>query len=443
MSLQEPSILHAVIAIGSAHRRLLERRRSACDNQIQLHQFGLRQYVKAIGFLRSRINDLEEQNSREIALATCVLFICFELMQGQRIAALSHLGTGLRILSFSVAQQTHNQNNALCTNYDSHILTDQLTNVFARLDFESTMFGVKSPHFLLLSASSPSGGNLTIPSSFTSLSMARQYLDILANGVFRFRGDLLRVAANHIPGTLVDMPTRLCWEHASTRKLDLSDHPTLLVEMRRLQNGLAVWAAAFEALKERTKESSRDEDAKTWTLLEIQHFYPYFLISSCQATKEKSCDSFDDLFMRITSLASLYLLGTTTNEPTQIEATGPLFTLESGVIPSLYLIAMKCRSVRTRRKAISLLYNTSCQEGMWEAGLIAQFVEHVADLEESRTSDKGSVLQSRGVPEMARFCDVLLVESEDPARGRLICARYCHETDGELIVWEETLPLRK
>ena len=210
MSHQEPSILHAAIAVGSTHRRLLEWSRLNREHQTRQHQFSLRQYVKAISFLRTRINDLEDHNSKEIALATCVLFICFELMQGRRYAALSHLGTGLRILSSSAAQQLHSQSNALCTKYDSCALLDQLINVFARLDLESTMFGVQSPHFLLLSANSPSGRNMVVPSSFTSLAMARQYLDILANGVFRFRGELLRVAADRVPDTPLGMPTRLC-----------------------------------------------------------------------------------------------------------------------------------------------------------------------------------------------------------------------------------------
>jgi hypothetical protein len=444
ISHQEPSILHAVISIGSTHKRLLEASQLT-DNeqdQVQCRQFSLRQYVTAISFLRSRIENLEDPRSNEVALVTCMLFICLELMQGQRLAALSHLGTGLRILSSS-SQQMQNEGTVIRPKYDSQVLLDQLTGVFTRLDLESTMFGVKSPHFLLLPASSKSRENVIVPSSFTSLAMARHYLDILANGVFRFRGALLQVAADLIPDTGLDVATRLCWEHATTRKVDLSDHPTLLIELRGLQNGLAVWAAAFEAFKEQIPESSRDKDFKTRTLLEIQHFYPYFLISTCQTTKERYCDSFDDLFKRIVSLASVYLLGPTIGKSTEQSTPRPIFTLESGVIPSLYLAAMKCRCPQTRREAISLLYNMSCQEGMWEASLIAQFVERIADLEESRVDLGNPLLEASDVSEKARFCDVLLVESEDPACGKLICARYCHEKGGELVVWEELFPLRR
>jgi hypothetical protein len=258
---QEPSILHAVISIGSTHRRLFEASQLAGNeqDQVQCRQFSLRQYVKSIGFLRSRIENLEDPKSNEVALVTCILFICLELMQGQRLAALSHLGTGLRMLSSS-SQQIQTEGKVIRPKYDSQVLRYQLTGVFTRLDLESTMFGVKTPHFLLLPTGSKSRENLIVPSSFTSLAMARHYLDILANGVFRFRGALLQVAADLIPDTGLDVATRLCWEHTTTRKVDLSDHPTLLVELRGLQNGLAVWAAAFEAFKEQIPDSSRDKN---------------------------------------------------------------------------------------------------------------------------------------------------------------------------------------
>ena len=80
---------------------------------------------------------------------------------------------------------------------------------------------------------------------------------------------------------------------------------------------------------------------------------------------------------------------------------------------------------------------------MWEASLIAQFVERIADLEESRVDHGNPILEASDVSEKARFCDVLLVESEDPACGKLICARYCHEKEGEFVVWEEIFPLRR
>jgi hypothetical protein len=143
------------------------------------------------------------------------------------------------------------------------------------------------------------------------------------------------------------------------------------------------------------------------------------------------------------SLARDYLLGPTIGNSAEQSAHGPIFTLESGIIPSLYLAAMKCRCPEMRRQVISLLYNTSCQEGMWEASLIAQFVERIADLEESIIDHGNPIFEASDVSEKARFCDVLLVESEDPACGKLICARYCHEKEGELVVWEELFSLRR
>ena len=443
LSHQEPSILHAAIAVGSIHRKLTERDGAPqiMDVEDPRQLLGLRQYVKAIGFLRTRINDLENQDSGYIALITCLLFICLEMLRGQRLAALSHLGTGLRILSSRAVSVGSSEPNALILKHDSQSIQDQLISVFARLDYESTMFGQRSPHFLLLPSPTLKSWDQSIPSTFSSLSEARQYLDSLASRVLRFRGQLLGIATETATVHNSDLGTRICWEHATTRSMDLSIHPTILAELRCLQDDLAVWSSALEAFKGKSDASEPEKVSKRATLLEIQHFYIYFLMSTCQSSKEKTCDSFDPLFKKIVSLASIYLQDSTTITPNN-DFARPIFTLESGVLPSLYLTAMKCRCPRTRRQAASLMSRASCQEGMWEGTLIAQFVERIADLEEARVNNGIFIRNSSDVSEEARCCDVVLAASEDPTCGKLICARYCHESDGGLVVWEQEFPLK-
>jgi hypothetical protein len=228
---------------------------------------------------------------------------------------------------------------------------------------------------------------------------------------------------------------QLLWEHASARTIDLSDHPALLTDSRNLGDGLAVWSAAFKAFKNGLSPAQRDTDSAVLALLEIQHFYPHILLSTAQTTKEKYCDSFNTAFKRIVSLASSYI-GNTNSSQTS-------FTLDSGIIPSLYITAVKCRQLETRREAISLLRKTRCQEGMWEGGLIAGFIERIADLEEVRalSMNEGGIYGE--ICEEARFCDVVLAVTDIPTKGKLICARYCHERAGELMVWEEYFSLKE
>lgn len=147
----EASILHAAIAVGCAHRKYAERSISFPRTDVygQRQFFGLKQYLKVISFLRARINDLEDPESSRIALTTCLLFICPEMFRGQRVGAINHLATGLNILASWTVSESNAASSALVLRHDSEDLKDQLVSIFARLDYDSTMFGQRSPRFSL------------------------------------------------------------------------------------------------------------------------------------------------------------------------------------------------------------------------------------------------------------------------------------------------------
>jgi len=89
------------------------------------------------------------------------------------------------------------------------IFQDQLVSIFARLDYDSTMFRQQSPRFVLYRFQMTFTGDLSVPSSFSSLSEAREYVDILASGVLRFRGKLLELASFAVPNRSPDFLTQI------------------------------------------------------------------------------------------------------------------------------------------------------------------------------------------------------------------------------------------
>ena len=80
---------------------------------------------------------------------------------------------------------------------------------------------------------------------------------------------------------------------------------------------------------------------------------------------------------------------------------------------------------------------------MWEGGLIAGFVERIADIEEARARIRDGFGETGEIGEEARLCDVVLAVTDDPTKGKLICARYCHEISGGLTVWDEYFFLKE
>ncbi|KAJ5460282.1 uncharacterized protein N7458_001834 [Penicillium daleae] len=317
----------------------------------------------------------------------------------------------------------------------SHVSTlDQLKVIYARLDYESTMFGERSPSITLGYPRDEIGPSSQVPSSFMNVAEARKSLDILSNAVYCLRSELLHLAALEMGNDIYeDWAVRYCIAYSRIRTVDLSKHASLLQQQSCLKFSLERWAFSFKVL-------SGNLEPRPAILLEMRHFYIYFLICTIRDTHEDSCDHFDPLFQRVADLGNEFVNANGSKSATRPKLT---FTLESGIIPSLYLVAMKCRNYKIRHEAIALLDRTRCQEGMWEAGLIARFVAEVADLEEEAADTQGREDYSFNtcIPESARFSDVVIAMSETPGHGRLVCARYAHESTGEVKFSERAFQL--
>ncbi|KAL5364929.1 hypothetical protein BJX96DRAFT_188195 [Aspergillus floccosus] len=443
----EPCVLHAAVAVGIMHRNSKGRCPSLQDRHMfdVGSPFAVRQYIKSINCLRKRLDGPSDSQCGQIALITSLLFISFEMLQGNRPGAMIHLQKGLRILCSSAPAFMRLEAQSGTVYFDAkphHQSTalDLLASTFARLDFDSTMFGERSPVLTILPPASPMGPELGVLGSFSSTSEARHSLDFLANAVLRFRGELLQLAARDLETKDIngDWVFRYCTYYAHSRTVDLSSYPDLLRRQAWLKFALEKWSTAFAWLNNNLHESS----LLPAILLEIQHFYMYLIVSTCRNTYEQRCDQFNDTYAHIIDMARQLI--DRTNNVQGVSSPGPTFTLESGIIPSLYLIAMKCRIPKIRRDAISLLYSTRCQEGMWEGALIARFVDEVTRCEEKAARviyGKETISTDCSIPESARFSDVVIALSETPGYGRLVCARYLHESTGELEVTERTFQL--
>ncbi|KAJ5380347.1 uncharacterized protein N7496_002775 [Penicillium cataractarum] len=190
--------------------------------------FAVAQYVKSINHLRKRLDDPNDSQCEHVALLTCLLFICFEMLQGNRPGAVAHLRNGLRILltrdSPSVylgpeVRSIWTRKNSLF--HTSHL--DELADTYARLDYESTMFGEETAILTLDSPHDLIGPTLPTPSTFINVTEARKSLDILSNAVYRLRGELLRMAASNIDNEIhEDWPVRYCVAYSGIRTVDLS-----------------------------------------------------------------------------------------------------------------------------------------------------------------------------------------------------------------------------
>jgi hypothetical protein len=71
----EPAVQHAAIALGALHECFEQK----LSNQAEANlSFALQQYIRAIGLVTKPIHERGKQ-AGDVALMTCVLFVCFEV----------------------------------------------------------------------------------------------------------------------------------------------------------------------------------------------------------------------------------------------------------------------------------------------------------------------------------------------------------------------------
>lgn len=455
ISHQQPAVLHAVVAVGSMHRahslRSKSLRTPVADSKY--YRFGLNQYCQAITLLQSLITKCEDEScggTAEVVLLVCLLFVAFEMLQGQQELAITHLRRGLQILWQNSNQDCEDHALDYCLNTRCVKLEptpvetrDIIASTFIRLDFDSTMFGVPEP-YLTAACQTLSRGEPS-PPSFSSIEAAKVHLDSLASASLRVRGHLLWLAGRAFvsEGLIrepncaerVDWASRYCAVHAHSKMMDLTPHHQLYKQWRELLGGLASWSSALAATP------TSEKDALAMKLLRIQHFNTWYIAEAMRDTRECSSDRFESTFATVVELADQYI------KSQQVEG-GSLrtFSLEPGVMPSLYLVALKCRTSVTRRRAISLLRNANVQEGLWQGSLFATFLDEVVMVEEERARELTGLrpdivdLLSDDVPEAARFNGVIFAADPDNT-GRLVCSRFEHEGDGRASIEEHLFPL--
>ncbi|THC94267.1 hypothetical protein EYZ11_006240 [Aspergillus tanneri] len=121
------------------------------------HVFALRQYVKAMGHLRTRLAEIGGgRQAAEIALVAVLSGMPSQVHRGHS-----------RGCDYLVVKQ------------ERQALVDQLTDIFARLDIDTMSFGERAPVFRIVSPEDIIGIELVLPADFQSVDQALYILDRL------------------------------------------------------------------------------------------------------------------------------------------------------------------------------------------------------------------------------------------------------------------------
>ena len=372
----EPSIRHAVIALGSLHETVQQKECTPLESGRPCDPFALQQCNKAIGHLNQSIGS-DEHHSKEMLLMSCAIFICFESLQGNYESALNHMQCGLRIFRDWQAETEKPSLPAMSISSQHHQSVDsELVQMFSRLNMQTLLF----PDTHLFSTDFVKQNvRLTIdpiPAVFKSLKEARNCLD------------------NYMSYELQSLVAAYLNRQGAENNSDEgpSQDPTT-------RNLLPRWSAAFNAFKIKAGPSPRTKDLQGAMLLEIQYNCAKILLSVGMPPGETAFDDFEALFESIISMATSIILRSGCRGTSERTCH---ISFETGLVPPLYFTATRCRDPWIRRQALSLLSSTPRLECIWNSEMLSKIAERLILIEEERDCI-GQVARSENISVTSRL----------------------------------------
>ncbi|KAK3070242.1 37S ribosomal protein S22 [Teratosphaeriaceae sp. CCFEE 6253] len=312
------AVQHCIFALGF----LLQSRTSGGTGSLStavlaggvedLTRASLLQYTKAVTSLSTTL--ASDHASEQGTLVACLLFIWFEMLQGNLDAALMHLKGGLDIF-MSLSRRSRGVPG--CTGARHRRSMRQYMPRRAPL-------GVKVAFGVL--------GNVA---------QARQCLGAVQEA-FYVQVRKLKVATGNSKAY-----------RTSDRAPGTEDPWTNINELRVR---LLKWQGAFTAMLDRTAAQRTPQQATAATMLELQYLHLTMMIAGVLCSSEMDYDQHTAVFARMLRLAGSLI------QPAQAFT---LLPLEAGVIPPLFMVALKCRHAALRHTAIALLERAPEQECMW------------------------------------------------------------------------------
>lgn len=324
---------------------------------------------KSMMHLRQRMK-AKDKNSLDVALITCLLYVCLELMKGDLKAGQVHLHNGRSILQeFQSQYNSIDGVNTLVLNLRHNSTKDYIAEAFVRLTLQSALFDrqLTCLYGIDLASGLEPLAKYDIPPTFSSLAEAKCYLDCLTNSIYALEEE----ASNYNHDA--DLPTT-SWLALSRRQIQLqsltqqwlvtfqrSDMKMPISQNFRLRLGAPLLLLYHEMLTIMVANCLRGLDETVFDL-----YQPEF--TSIAERAERICQS------RLEVLKQFF--------PAGHHIPKVRFSADMGVIPPLYFVALKCRDWELRSRAISQLRDVPHREGVWDGILASKIAQRVADLEQ-------------------------------------------------------------
>ena len=346
----DPSIRCAVVAFGSLHEGY---EKTGNTNGIA-DEFALKQYNAAIRHHIDNLSGLQTNLDKvDNYIASCMIFVCIEILQGHYQSALS--------LVKGAVQLFYGCNGPLIrlTAWPLEILESLLSRL------QSQAVGLIGFKYVgdtvpprLKAAAFP-----LFPHKFSNVSQAKEFLEFYSH------------------------------THALTRNTNEVSHIALphSEQFHLYLSILTQWNSAFENLVATQGDKFSEKEQRDVNIMRIWQIMTATGITmhlKYHATKDDQTlwDQFEETQKQVVDLAELVCRGAN-GSCRQNGSTTHRFTLDVGIVGPLYDTARVCRDPVIRRRAINLLREYPCREGLWDSLLAARAAERQMEIEENAVAE--------------------------------------------------------
>jgi hypothetical protein len=401
----EPTIRHAVIALGSLHETTQNEDSAILKSGAAYDKFALQQCNKAIANLNQELG-IRGQQSIEVLLMSCVIFVCFETLQGNYESALTHMESGVRM--YRNWQAENSKPGPGISSGRHHTIDKEIAQIFSRLNLQVLMF--PDTHLLGRNFYTTNLNPLIDqpPKTFSSLKEAKDRLDNCMGYIFQSVLAVYFARENFL-------------HQAQKRSPEFMSYQTLLSQ----------WSVLFGAFISSSGTNLGPEDRQRASLLEIQYRVATILFTTGMSPEETAFDAFNSEFNSIVTLTSSLVKD---GKAFGIPGRAGQFSFDMALVPPMYLTATRCRDPLIRRRALSILSATPRQEGVWNSDMMARIAERLIHIEED---GNGQVTSSDNVPATSRL-SVLNATINSEQRSVLVeLCRPKGNQNGELDLLDE------
>jgi Fungal specific transcription factor domain/Fungal Zn(2)-Cys(6) binuclear cluster domain len=363
-SLNEPAVLHAVLALSSVHKdgNSYGQDHHSPDDQEKLM---LSNYSKAISHLKPHFSTMDRPSIR-VTLIACVLFVCVEFFRGHLKTAQNHLQNGLKVLREMQTPSSMDDDGIIFPKHFPELIDDWILEVFSRLHIQVALFNPNGLYPILSFCSS--GLESPLP-RFRCLNEAWKELEQILNEALLLAK---RCRGTRVHGTI--------------------SHPaqtTLLERQKHIIAALGQWFNTFELSRKGFPGLIYPgfEDF-AFQLLCTYHTMANIMANTCLYREESI---FDSLTGKFVSLIERSVNNWNIRLPSHETADRVLMVphvdlsrsvVDMGWIPPLYYTALKCRVHRLRLQAIRFLEVSTHREGIWDGKITACVARKVMEIEE-------------------------------------------------------------